>query len=79
MRPFSMTVDFAGVPIRPAMHVGLGHINAPYVPHPMQLAGLVAVPQQRDLQLPSNSWNAIANALMITAKQPFTFNGMLPG
>lgn len=80
MKPFAMTVDMAGKPINPAIHVGLGFINAPYVPHPMQLAGLVAVPVQRDLQVPTNSWNAIANALLINgAAPPFTFNGMLPG
>lgn len=80
MKPFAMTVDFSGKPIQPAIHVGLGATGAaPYVPHPMQLAGLVAIPVQRDLQLPPNSWIAIANALMISARSPFTFNGMLPG
>jgi len=79
MRPFALTADFNGKAIPPAIHIGLGIQNAPYVPHPMQLAGLVAIPKQRELQLPQRSWNAISDALMIRSAVPFTFNGMLPG
>lgn len=73
------TRDQFGGPAPPALHVSAVRTGA-FVPHPLQIAGLVPIPEMRMVTVPRTHYNALANAMLFTGVGPtFTFNGMMPG